>query len=45
MLFVVAILGGLLIMMGQHSRSESLLYYFLGLIALLAMRFLQSPKI
>jgi hypothetical protein len=28
MLFVIAILGGLLIMMGQHSRSEALFYYF-----------------
>ncbi len=28
MLFLIAILGGLLIMMGQHSRSESLFYYF-----------------
>jgi transposase len=28
MLFPVAILGGLLIMMGQHSRSEALFYYF-----------------
>ena len=28
MLFVNAILGGLLIMMGQHSRSEALFYYF-----------------
>jgi transposase len=24
----IAILGGLLLMMGQHSRSESLFYYF-----------------
>ena len=24
-----AILGGLLIMMGQHDRSEALFYYFL----------------
>ena len=28
MLFLNAILGGLLIMMGQHSRSEALFYYF-----------------
>ncbi|MGA8308316.1 MAG: IS1182 family transposase [Candidatus Acidiferrales bacterium] len=28
MLFLIAIHGGLLIMMGQHSRSESLFYYF-----------------
>jgi len=28
MLFLIAILGGLLIMMGQHSRSEALFYYF-----------------
>ena len=28
MLFFVAIHGGLRIMMGQHSRSESLFYYF-----------------
>src|SRR6201982_2897590 len=28
MLFFIAIHGGLLIMMGQHSRSESLFYYF-----------------
>src|ERR1700726_4824019 len=28
MLFLIAILGGLLIMMGQHIRSESLFYYF-----------------
>jgi transposase len=28
MLFLIAILGGLLIMMGQHDRSESLFYYF-----------------
>jgi transposase len=28
MLFLVAILGGLLIMMGQHPRSEALFYYF-----------------
>ena len=28
MLFLIAILGGLLIMMGQHSRSEGLFYYF-----------------
>jgi hypothetical protein len=28
MLFWIAILGGLLIMMGQHDRSESLFYYF-----------------
>src|ERR1700755_119231 len=28
MLFVIAIYGGLRIMMGQHSRSESLFYYF-----------------
>jgi len=24
----IAILGGLLIMMGQHDRSEALFYYF-----------------
>jgi hypothetical protein len=24
----IAILGGLLLMMGQHDRSESLFYYF-----------------
>ncbi len=28
MLLLVATLGGLLIMMGQHARSESLFYYF-----------------
>src|SRR6202790_1813385 len=28
MLFLSAILGGLLIMMGQHSRAEALFYYF-----------------
>jgi transposase len=28
MLFFVAVHGGLLIMMGQHARSESLFYYF-----------------
>jgi hypothetical protein len=28
MLGWITILGGLLIMMGQHSRSEALLYYF-----------------
>ena len=28
MLFIIAIHGGLRIMMGQHSRSESLFYYF-----------------
>ena len=28
MLLLIAILGGLLLMMGQHSRSESLFYYF-----------------
>jgi transposase len=28
MLFLIAILGGLLIMMGQHSHSEALFYYF-----------------
>jgi len=28
MLFLIAILGGLLIMMGQHDRSETLFYYF-----------------
>ena len=28
MLFLIAILGGLLIMMGQHTRSEALFYYF-----------------
>src|SRR5215510_7534657 len=28
MLFCISILGGLLIMMGQHSRSEALFYYF-----------------
>src|SRR4030088_3589225 len=28
MLFLIAILGGLLIMMGQHSRSEAWFYYF-----------------
>ncbi len=28
MLLFIAILGGLLLMMGQHSRSESLFYYF-----------------
>src|ERR1700727_320745 len=28
MLFLLAILGGLLIMMGQHSRPEALFYYF-----------------
>src|SRR6476660_3962860 len=28
MLFLIAILGGLRIMMGQHDRSEALFYYF-----------------
>src|SRR6202047_5390070 len=28
MLFLIAILGGLLIMRGQHTRSDSLFYYF-----------------
>jgi transposase len=28
MLCWITILGGLLIMMGQHSRSEALFYYF-----------------
>jgi hypothetical protein len=28
MLRWIAVLGGVLIMMGQHSRSESLFYYF-----------------
>ncbi len=28
MLLLVATLGGLLIMMGHHSRSEALFYYF-----------------
>jgi transposase len=28
MLLFIAMLGGLLLMMGQHSRSESLFYYF-----------------
>ena len=28
MLCIIAILGGLLIMMGQHDRSEALFYYF-----------------
>src|SRR6202165_1062807 len=28
MRFLIAILGGLLIMMGQHARSEALFYYF-----------------
>jgi transposase len=28
MFFSIAILGGLLVMMGQHDRSESLFYYF-----------------
>ena len=28
MLCWIAILGGLLVMIGQHSRSESLFYYF-----------------
>ena len=28
MLLWIAILGGVLVMMGQHSRSESLFYYF-----------------
>jgi hypothetical protein len=27
-MLLIFILGGLLIMMGQHSRSESLFYYF-----------------
>src|ERR1700730_3725501 len=27
MLFLIAILGGLLIMMGQHTRSDALFYY------------------
>jgi len=28
MLCLIPIVGGLLIMMGQHDRSEALLYYF-----------------
>ena len=28
MLCLIAILGGLLLMMGQHDRSEALFYYF-----------------
>ena len=28
MYYVILILGGLLIMMGQHARSEALFYYF-----------------
>src|SRR6202522_2840 len=28
MLFLIAIVGGLTLMMGQHTRSESLFYYF-----------------
>src|SRR5207247_9189320 len=28
MLYAIAILGGWLLMMGQHDRSESLFYYF-----------------
>jgi hypothetical protein len=28
MLCLIPIVGGLLIMMGQHSRSEALFYYF-----------------
>ena len=28
MLCLIFILGGLLIMMGQHARSEALFYYF-----------------
>ena len=28
MLLLIAMLGGLLIMMGQHDRSEALFYYF-----------------
>jgi len=28
MLCCITILGGVLIMMGQHSRSEALFYYF-----------------
>src|ERR1700745_1358189 len=28
MLFLISIAGGLLIMMGQHDRSEALFYYF-----------------
>jgi hypothetical protein len=28
MLLLMAIVGGLTLMMGQHSRSESLFYYF-----------------
>ena len=28
MFFLIAIVGGLLFMMGQHTRSESLFYYF-----------------
>ena len=28
MLCLIPILGGLLIMMGQHDRSEALFYYF-----------------
>jgi hypothetical protein len=28
MLWLILIVGGLLIMMGQHDRSEALFYYF-----------------
>jgi hypothetical protein len=28
MLWIIVMLGGLLLMMGQHSRSEALFYYF-----------------
>jgi len=28
MLLLIATLGGLLLMMGHHSRAESLFYYF-----------------
>jgi hypothetical protein len=28
MLWMILIVGGLLIMMGQHDRSEALFYYF-----------------
>ena len=28
MLLFIAMLGGLLLMMGHHARSESLFYYF-----------------
>jgi hypothetical protein len=31
MLRRISILGGLLLMMGRHDRSEALFYYFIGM--------------